>query len=97
MSDLSEKLIAELVDAVRAQLRKEHGFPRGEVPFGVDCVFCPERLLYPRRDGSVGKCREPGTTLRLDCESGYGTACFVTGAFGFAAAGHIVRRLAGSG
>jgi tRNA A37 threonylcarbamoyladenosine dehydratase len=27
----------------------------------------------------------------LDCRSGYGTATFVTGAFGFAAAAEVVR------
>jgi tRNA A37 threonylcarbamoyladenosine dehydratase len=35
-------------------------------------------------------------SLRLDCASGYGTASFVTGAFGFAAASVVVRALAAS-
>jgi tRNA A37 threonylcarbamoyladenosine dehydratase len=30
----------------------------------------------------------------MDCSSGFGAATFVTGAFGFAAAGEVVRRLA---
>ena len=33
-------------------------------------------------------------SLALDCASGFGTATFVTGAFGFAAAGEVVRRIA---
>jgi tRNA A37 threonylcarbamoyladenosine dehydratase len=37
---------------------------------------------------------EPGGSLALDCASGFGTATFVTGAFGFAAAGEVVRRIA---
>ena len=75
-------------------MRGEHGFPRGEKVFGIDCVYSRERLYYPRSDGTVCAQREPGSTLRLDCESGYGTASFVTGAFGFAAAGEVVRRIA---
>ena len=31
---------------------------------------------------------------RLDCASGFGAASFVTAAFGFAAAGEVVRRVA---
>ena len=42
-------------------------------------------------DGSVCETREPGANLRLDCRSGYGTACFLTGAFGFAAAARMVK------
>ena len=34
---------------------------------------------------------EPGENLRLDCKNGYGTATFVTGAFGFAAAAVVVK------
>ena len=39
---------------------------------------------------------EPGNQLapRLNCEWGYGSATFVTGTFGFAAAGWVVRKIA---
>jgi tRNA A37 threonylcarbamoyladenosine dehydratase len=30
----------------------------------------------------------------MDCATGFGAACFVTGTFGFLAAGEVVRRLA---
>jgi len=36
---------------------------------------------------------EPGSDLRMDCASGFGAACFVTGTFGFAAAGEVIKRL----
>ena len=62
--------------------------------FGVKCVYSPEPPVYPGKDGSVCAKPEPGANLRLDCRSGYGTAAFVTGAFGFAAAAQIVRRIA---
>jgi tRNA A37 threonylcarbamoyladenosine dehydratase len=32
----------------------------------------------------------------MDCESGFGSAVFVTGAFGLVAAGEVVRELAQS-
>lgn len=95
-ADLAHSTHDRLLQAVRSTLRKEHGFPAGEKKrFGVDCVFSPEPVSYPQSDGTVCGTREEGTNLRLDCESGYGTAAFVTGAFGLAAAGHIVRKIAG--
>lgn len=95
ISDLAHSSHDRLLVQVRSMLRGEHGFPRGEAAFGIDCVYSRERLFYPRSDGTVCVRREPGTALRLDCESGYGTASFVTGAFGFAAAGRIVEKIAG--
>lgn len=94
ISDLALSTHDRLLAAVRSMLRCDFGFPRNNHPFGIDCVFSPEPVLFPQRDGSVCIRREEGSTLRLDCESGYGTACFVTGAFGFAAAGHIVQKIA---
>ena len=94
IADLASSSHDRLLAAVRSELRGNFGFPRGETPFGIDCVFSPEPAIYPRSDGAVCEQREPDLSLRLDCGSGYGTACFVTGAFGFAAAGHIVQRIA---
>jgi tRNA A37 threonylcarbamoyladenosine dehydratase len=93
ITDLARSSHDRLLVQVRSILRKEHGFPPADKPFGVDCVFSTKPPVFPRKDGGVRADREPGTTLRLDCETGFGTACFVTGAFGFAAAGHIVRKL----
>jgi tRNA A37 threonylcarbamoyladenosine dehydratase len=50
--------------------------------------------MFPWNDGRVCAGREPGTTLALDCESGFGTAAFVTAPIGMAAAGEVVRRIA---
>ena len=94
IADLACASHDRLLAAVRSELRGKFGFPRGETRFGIDCVFSPEPAIYPRSDGSVCEEREPDLSLRIDCGSGYGTACFVTGAFGFAAAGHIVQRIA---
>jgi len=42
--------------------------------------------VYPNKDGSVGGDRAPVPDLRLDCDTGFGTASFVTGTFGLVAA-----------
>ena len=66
---------------------------------GIECVFSPEPRVVPRRDGTVCAAEdappeEPGETARrLNCDWGYGSAAFVTGAFGFAAAAWAVRIL----
>jgi tRNA A37 threonylcarbamoyladenosine dehydratase len=82
-------------------LRRDWGFPRGEARFGIDSVFSPEPPVFPQADGFVCEGRNDlpaeaaasGETLRLNCDWGLGSATFVTGTFGFAAAGLVVRRL----
>ena len=93
IADLAFSTHDPLLQQVRRKLRSEHGFPLDpRQPFGMDSVFSTELPVYPQPDGTVCAARPEGN-LRLTCESGYGTATFVTGAFGFAAAAHIVRRL----
>jgi tRNA A37 threonylcarbamoyladenosine dehydratase len=94
--DLGEAVNDNLLRLVRKKLRRDHGFPNGEgVVFGVRCIYSPEKPVFPWSDGSCRSEAEPGTNLTLDCSSGFGTGVFVTGAFGFAAAGDVVRTLAG--
>jgi len=96
VADLARTSHDGLLSATRKLLRDEYDFPReAKADFGVDCVYSTEAQVYPTADGSVCATREPGANLRLDCRSGYGTACFLTGAFGFAAAAQMVQRLAG--
>jgi tRNA threonylcarbamoyladenosine dehydratase len=56
---------------------------------------CIIGLGYPGRRGSVCNSADAGADLGLDCESGFGTAAFVTGTFGLVAASRIVQSLAG--
>lgn len=92
MGDLARASHDGLLANVRKLLRSEYNFPREvKQDFGVRCVFSTEAPVYPTGDGGVCDAPEPGTRLRLDCRSGYGTATFVTGAFGFAAAAEVVR------
>ena len=93
-ADLARTTNDGLLANLRQLLRTDYGFPRDpRALFGVDCVYSPEAQVYPTKDGSVCETREPGGKLRLDCRTGYGTASFVTGAFGFAAAAQVVKRI----
>jgi len=87
----------QLLKAVRRELRKEHGFSNASGrEFGVPCVYSPEAPVYPWANGDVCLVREEGGGAAVrDCSSGFGAATFVTGVFGFIAAGEIVRRIAG--
>ena len=83
-----------LLRGVRKRLRRDHGFPKGEfTAFGISSIYSAEPQVYPWADGTCRAEPEGGSTLRLDCAAGFGAACFVTGAFGFAAAGEAVRLL----
>ena len=95
VGDLGESQGDELLRQVRKKLRRDHGFAQGERNvYGVPCVYSNEKPLYPWADGTCSIEQEPGSNLKLDCASGFGTGVFVTGAFGFIAAGEVVRRIA---
>ena len=94
VADLTQATHCGLLVNLRKLLRAEYNFPRDPKQlFGVDCVFSSESQVFPAPDGTVCETRQPGERLRLDCSSGYGTASFVTGAFGFAAAAQVVKRI----
>lgn len=94
--DLAYSSNDRLLQEVRKKLRTRYDFPRGDRRFGVECVISSEAAVFPRRDGSVCRTSEPNPDLRLDCNSGFGTAAFVTGTFGFVAAARIVQKIAGT-
>jgi tRNA A37 threonylcarbamoyladenosine dehydratase len=94
IGDLAFSENDSLLKFVRRTLRQDFGFSRGSGEFGVPCVYSAEQPVYPWADGSVCAAREPESPLALDCASGFGTAVFVTAAFGLAAAGEVVRRIA---
>lgn len=100
VGDLGEAENDLLLRQVRKKLRRDFGFApgaqRGRMNFGVRCVWSGERPVFPWADGTCAATPEPGSELKLDCESGFGTAVFVTGAFGLAAAGEVVRQLGGA-
>ncbi|HTO03880.1 MAG TPA: tRNA threonylcarbamoyladenosine dehydratase [Opitutus sp.] len=101
VGDLGEAENDLLLRQVRKKLRRDFGFSpgaqRGRMNFSVRCVWSGERPVFPWADGTCAATPEPGSELKLDCETGFGTAVFVTGAFGLVAAGEVVRKLSGSG
>jgi tRNA A37 threonylcarbamoyladenosine dehydratase len=85
VADLARTSHDALLHQVRKRLRDDHGFPRDpKASFGVPCVFSTEPAIPPA-EGCGG---------RLTCDNGYGTASFVTGAFGLMAASHVVSKIA---
>ena len=93
VSDLSRTRGDALAAKVRARLRAEHGFssnPRRS--FGVDCVHSREQPVYPDGEGGVTQAKPGVPGVRLDCDRGYGSVVFVTGAFGLVAAARAVQR-----
>jgi tRNA A37 threonylcarbamoyladenosine dehydratase len=90
-ADLGEAQGDDLLRLVRKKLREDHGFAAGAGNrYKVRCVFSMERPVFPWADGSCQATPEPGGRLKLDCASGFGTAVWVTGAFGLAAAQEAV-------
>jgi tRNA A37 threonylcarbamoyladenosine dehydratase len=94
VADLAFSSGDRLLQQVRRKLRCDYGFPRGDRPFGVECVVSRELPVFPTKGGCVSANRTKAADLRLDCSSGFGTASFVTGAFGLVAASRIVQQIA---
>lgn len=104
LGDLADATHDRLFVEVRKRLRKEYGFPPAGRKMGVACVYSTERVVIPRRDGTVWGASESGAEIRgadgaeeirkLNCDWGYGSASFVTGAAGLAAAGWVVGSIA---
>jgi tRNA A37 threonylcarbamoyladenosine dehydratase len=97
VGDLSKASHDKLLSEVRRRLRTEHGYPAGQSAMAVPCVYSVERAVFPQADGSMCEMRSAAEDgARLNCNGGLGSATFVTGAFGFAAAGFAVRKIAES-
>ena len=94
-SDLAFATNDRLLRLVRKELRRDHGYPPEEArkPFGVRAVYSIENARYPWADGTVRADPEPGSLLRLNCDSGFGSATPLTGTFGFAAAAEAIEIL----
>lgn len=95
IADLARTINDPLLLQVRKRLRREYGFPRkSRQKFKIDCVYTDEFPVFPQEDGSVACEREAGADYRLNCDQGFGSATFVTGAMGFVLAAHVVGALA---
>jgi tRNA A37 threonylcarbamoyladenosine dehydratase len=93
-ADLAKVSHDRLLAEVRKRLRKQHGFPGEDQLMGIAAIYSAEPPVFVQPDGSISATRaerEAGT--RLNCDGGLGSATFVTGAFGFAAAGYVIQQL----
>lgn len=93
--DLAFATNDRLLRLVRKELRRRYGYPPESVkePFGVRAVYSVENARYPWSDGTVRPEPEPGSHMRLDCSTGFGSAAPVTGSFGLAAAALAIEIL----
>ncbi len=93
VSDMSTSSNDRLLARLRKQLRQEFSFPlENEGDFGIWAVWSRERAVYPTSNGCLTY-KPPGMAKNMDCEEGFGSASFVTGAFAFAATSLILREL----
>jgi len=103
IADLAETSVDPMAAQVRKILRTKYEFPEGPTgkTFGVPCVYSEEEPMEPvelKYDKGLGfKCVCPqGQNNLHSCEHRnviYGTASFVTGAFGLAMASWVVRQI----
>ena len=93
VTDLTRTFNDPLAAKVRGRLRKEYGYTSNPKRyFGVECVFSTQHPVYPKEDGTVSA-QKPGIHgISLDCRFGYGSASFVTAAFGLAAVSRVVNK-----
>jgi tRNA threonylcarbamoyladenosine dehydratase len=92
VSDITSAYNDALMAVVRKRLRQEYGFSRNpKRSWSIPCVFSAETAVFPDANGQVCEKKPKGAELKLDCESGFGTASFVTGTFGFHAAAKAIE------
>ena len=98
VTDLAAVTHDRLLADLRGRLRREPAFDSVGKIWGLPTVHSSETPQRPIAqtgscDGSFASSTEAGPTPRMNCQSGYGSATFVTGAFGFAAASHVVQQI----
>lgn len=93
--DLARTINDPLLLQVRKRLRQQYGFPKFKrQKFKVDCVYSDELPVFPMSDGTVSCERESGEDYRLNCDTGFGSASYLTGTVGFFLAAEVVKRIA---
>jgi tRNA A37 threonylcarbamoyladenosine dehydratase len=93
VTDMASSANDRLLARLRKKLRQDFAFPsETQGDFGVWAVWSHERALYPTADGCLTY-KPPGMAKNMDCEEGFGSASFVTGAFAFAATSLVLREI----
>ena len=93
VTDMASSSNDRLLARLRKKLRQDFSFPlENEGDFGIWAVWSHERAVYPTSNGCL-TFKPPGLAKNMDCEEGFGSASFVTGAFAFAATSLVLREL----
>lgn len=93
--DLSETSSDRMLFYLRKKLRSRFDFPQRGQAFGIPCVCSEEPLTLQDACAAEDEDDPFKDQTRLNCEGGLGSLTFVTGTFGFYAAGFVVNELAG--
>lgn len=93
VTDMSSSSNDRLLARLRKKLRQDFSFPlENEGDFGIWAVWSHERAVYPTADGCLTY-KPPGFAKNMDCEEGFGSASFVTGAFAFASTSLVLKEI----
>lgn len=93
VTDMSFSQNDRLLARLRKKLRQEFQFPgENDGDFGIWAVWSHERAVYPTAHGTCTY-KPPGFAKNMDCNEGFGSASFVTGAFAFATTSVVIREL----
>lgn len=88
-ADLAKTTGDRLLAKVRNQLRRDHGFPKGDkTRFGIPCVYSDEQVHKPHSEN----CDADAALTGLNC-AGYGSSVCVTASFGMTAAALVLDHL----
>jgi len=94
VSDLGRSYDDRLLCKLRKELRNKYGFPRfKKKKFHVMCVFSPEMPKLPWCDIEDKNDKEQQTSLKLDCNNGFGTDAAVVSVFGITAAHYVISQI----
>lgn len=85
-ADLAQSSGDRLLKKVRYELRKHHGL-KNKKKFHIQAVFSDQEMILPFCDVDDNK------SLKLDCDTGYGTSPMVISGFGIRAADVAVKGL----
>ncbi len=91
VKDLGRSYDDRLLCKLRKELRNKYGFPRFKnKKFHVMCVFSPEMPKLPLCE-TDDKAQQ--TSLKLDCNNGFGTDAAVVSVFGITAAHYVISQI----
>jgi tRNA A37 threonylcarbamoyladenosine dehydratase len=89
--DLGRSYDDRLLCKLRKELRNKHGFPRFKnKKFHIQCVFSPEMPQLPWCEVDN---QDEQTSLKLDCNNGFGTDMTVVSIFGITAAHYVIQQI----